>query len=549
MSLDQLRTTAAHASHHDPSRRRFLGAALGAGTGLAGLALVGCGDDDNAKASQSTSTSGSPAASGSSSPAAKKPKRGGTLVVDSGEPTPDALVFAFNSTNYYLRYGIWDGLITQGADNRPRLMLAETFEMKPDFTGVHIKLRSGLQFHDGRPLTADDVKFSIEKFRADSTTSQLKNPGKLINQITIVDPLTLDLTFSAPRPYMEDYFALLPIVDEKTIDQAPQMKVLNGAGPFKFVSYTPNQGYVMERNPNYWDQGKPYLDKIQGRIYADEQARILALQSGELMHANQVSPATVKAMKGNANVKVGDGGVGGSWYAGLVVDYPALKDPRVRQALTMAIDRKRIASEWGEGVIQPQVLPWPKTSPAYNAEDDALLQYDPEKAKSLLKQAGAEGFNFPMDIGQGREALAQFVQDDWKAIGVNAKINVTEYAAYLARFRAMKVETTFIAPFGFSDAMNPGTMFEFAQPVRIPNQSHYQPDSYKQMLAKLASTDPRSAEGKELLHTWNKLYLVDDPWIAPLAPNNKIYVMAKNVMALPDGARDAPTLSEYWIDA
>lgn len=527
-------------------RRRVLSGAAGAGLGLAGLALAGCGDDDDSDDSGGASNT----PSGNTTPAAKTPKKGGTLIVDSGEPAPDALVYAFNANNFYLRWAVWETLIIQGADNRPRLALAEKFEMNPDFTGVSIKLRPGLQFHDGRPLTADDVRFSIETFRADSTTSQLKNPGKLITDIKTPDPLTLDITFSAARPYMEDYFALLPIVDEKTVADAPKMKVLNGAGPFKFVSYTPNQGYVLERNPNYWDTGKPYLDKIQGKIYADEQARSLALQSGELMHASQITPAIVKALKGNKDVKVTDGGVGGSWYAGLVVDFPVLKDTRVRQALTYAIDRKRIASEWGEGVIQPQVLPWPKESPAYIAGDEALLTYDPEKAKSLLKQAGAEGITIPMDIGQGREGLAQYVQDDWKAIGVNAQLNVGEYSAYLERFRTRKVDGgMFVAPFGFSDNMYPATFFEFAQPVRIPNASHYQPDAYKTMLAKIVETDPRSPAGQELLHQWNKLYLVDDPWVAPLAPNNTFFAMRKQVMADPDGARDAPPLSEIWIDA
>ncbi len=522
-------------------RRKLLTGSVAAGVGLAGLALAGCGDDDDSNADAT-----SPA---NSTPSVKVPKRGGTLVVDSGEPAPDALVYAFNANNFYLRWAIWDGLIIQGADNRPRLALAEVFEMKPDFTGVHIKLRAGLQFHDGRALTADDVRFSIETFRADTTTSQLKNPGKLISAIKIVDPLTLDITFSAPRPFMEDYFALLPIVDEKTVAQAPQMKVLNGAGPFKFVSYTPNQGYVLERNPNYWDAGKPYIDKIQGRIYSDEQARTLALQSGELMHASQVTPAMVKNLKSSKDIVIGDGGIGGSWYAGLVVDYPALKDTRVRQALSLAIDRTRIAKEWGEGVIQPQVLPWPKESPAYIPEDEALLKYEPDRAKALLKQAGAEGMTIPMDIGQSREGLAQFVQDDWKAIGVNAQLNVSEYSAYLERFRTRKVEAMFVSPFGFSDNMHPATFFDFAQPVRIPNASHYQPDAYKALLAKLAETDPRSAAGKELLHQWNKLYLVDDPWMAPLAPNNTFFAMRKQVIAPPDGARDAPPLSEFWIDA
>jgi len=517
---------------------------MATGLGVASLALAGCGDDDD-----DDNGGGEPTSAANTTPAVKTPKAGGTLIVDSGEPTPSALVYAFNASNFYLRWSIWDNLIIQGADNRPRLALAEAFEMKPDFTGVMIKLRPGLEFHDGRPLTAEDVRFSIETFRADTTTSQLKNPGKLISEIKIADPLTLDITFSAPRPLMEDYFALLPIVDEKTVADAAQMKVINGAGPFKFVSYTPNQGYELVKNPNYWDPGKPYLDKIQGRIYSDEQARTLALQSGELMHASQITPAMVKNLSSNKDVVIGNGGLGGSWYAGLVVDYPALKDTRVRQALTMAIDRKRIADEWGEGVIEPQVLPWPKESPAYLPEDEALLKYDPEQAKSLLKQAAAEGITIPMDIGQGREGLAQYVQDDWKAIGVNAQLNVGEYSAYLERFRTRKVEAMFVAPFGFSDNMHPSTFFEFAQPVRIPNASHYQPDSYKTLLAKITETDPRSAAGKELLHQWNKLYLVDDPWMAPLAPSNTFFAMRKQVRALPDGARDAPPMADIWIDA
>ncbi|MGE5596044.1 MAG: ABC transporter substrate-binding protein [Hyphomicrobiales bacterium] len=530
-------------------RRRMLTGSVAAGTGLAALALTGCGDDDDDddNSNDSNGSNQTQPAGQTASPQASGPKRGGTLTVDAGEPVPSALVFAFNPNNWYLRWAIWDGLIAQGDDNRPQLVLAEAFETKSDFTGVHIQLRSGLTFHDGRPLTAEDVRFSIEKFRADDTTSQLKPPGKLITDIKISDPLTLDITYSSPRPYMEDYFALLPIIDEKTVDQATEMKVLNGAGPFKFVSYTPNQGYVLERNPNYWDQGKPYLDKIEGRIYSDEQAQTLALQSGELMHANNITPATLEAVKSNDKIVTGNAGVGGSWYAGLVVDFPALKDKRVRQALTFAIDRDRIANEWGEGAFKPQVLPWPEQSPAYIPEDEALLSYDPDRAKSLLKEAGAEGFTLPMDIGQGRESIAQYVQDDWKAIGVDAQLNVSEFAAYQERFRQRKVEAMFVATVGFSDYMYPASFFEFAQPVRVPNPSHYDTAEYKDLLSKLAMTDPRSDQGREYLRQWNRLYLVEDPWMVPLAPNLNFFAMQKNVQALPTGARDAPPLSDWWI--
>ena len=525
------------------SRRGLLGSALGVAAGVAGLVTVGCGDDDD------DNGGGSPTSPGGSTPAVKAPKKGGTLIVDAGEPIATAVVYAFNAANYYLGGTIWETLIVQGADNRPRLALAEVFEMKSDFTGAHIKLRPGLTFHDGRPLTTEDVRYSIEQYRADSTTSQLKNPGKLITDIKVVDPLTIDVTFVGPRPYMEDYFALLRILDSRTVGEAVQMKVLNGAGPFKFVSYTPNQGYVLERFENYWDTGKPYLDRIQGKIYSDEQARTLALQSGELMHTNQATPAMVKRVRDDKNIRIEDSGIGGSWYAGMVVDRQETRDVRVRQALTLAIDRKRIAEEWGEGVIPAQVLPWPKESPAYNAADEALLPYDPERAKSLLKQAGAEGVTIPMDIGQGRETLAQYAQDDWRAIGVNAQLNLSESSAYNERFRLRKTEGVYVSPFGFADNMHPATFFEFAQPVRIPNPSHYQPEGYAEMLAKITEADPRSAQGKELLHEWNKRYLIDDPWMAPLAVSNGFFAMRKQVIAPTDGARDSPTFGEFWIDA
>ncbi len=538
-------------------RRNFVvgGTAI---TAAAGLALAGCGGSSGNKSSSNNGANnsgsaarpaGSPAAGGSPVAASKAPKRGGTLVVDSTEPAPDALVFAFNAANFYLRYGLWDQLIQRGEDNRPKPMLAETYEMKPDFTGAHIVLRQGLEFHNGRKLTAEDVRFSIELFRADKTVSQLKNAGKLIKDITTVDDRTLDITFVAPRPIMDDYFALLPIVDKDTVDQAPQMKVINGSGPFKFVSYTPNQGYVMDRFANYWDTGKPYLDRIQGKIYADDQARTLALQTGELMHTNQSAYSTVKALRGNKDITITPGTNDGSYYAGLVVKYPLLSDVRVRKALALAVDRKRIAAEWGEGVIEAQALPWPKSSPAYIPEDEALAVYDPEQAKSLIKQAGAEGASLPLDIGQGRQDLAQYAQDAWKVVGINAQINLSEYAAYLERFRNSKVETVWVAPMGFSNTMHPSTFFDFAQPVRVPNPSFYQPDAYKALLSQITETDPTSARGKELLHQWNKLYLVDDPWVVPLSVNPSRYVMRSKVIAPQRGALDRPPLSEFWIDA
>ena len=522
------------------NRRAFLagGAAV---TGIAGLALAGCGGGSSTKTAKTAKPAANPAAPHGS--VAKQPKKGGAVSVDSGVPVPPSVVTGFAGSNAFLRQGLWDGLIMQGADNKPRLMLAETFEMKPDFSGVHIKLRSNLEFHSGRPLTADDVRASIEYFRRPNSVSQLAEPGRYITSITIADPLTLDLGFVGPRPLMQDYFALLPIVDSQTVDQAPQMKAINGSGAFKFVSFTPNQGYVMERFANYWDSGKPYLDRIEGKIYADDQSRLLALQTGELLLSTATTYDMTKRLQSSNGVKLQDNGSGSSWYAGLVLTDPPLKDARVRRALTLAVNRSRIASDWADGLFQPQVLPWPKGSPAYIAADEALVSYDPSQAKVLLQLAGAADIAVPIELVQSAQTLAQFIQNDWKAAGVNASLAQSEDTVFNTQLRNRKFQSTWVATFGFADLMVPASFFVFNQVVRVPNASNYGPQSYQNLLATIIETDPRSPQGQDALHQWNKLYLVDDPWVVPLAPTNGFVAMQTRVQA----PVRAP-LSEYWID-
>jgi peptide/nickel transport system substrate-binding protein len=519
------------------SRRAFLTGSAAA-AGVAGLALAGCGGSTSSKATKPAASS----AATSGAQATTQPKKGGVISVDAGAPVPTSVVTGFAGSNAILRQGLWNGLIMQGADNKARLMLAETFELKPDFSGAHIKLRPNLEFHSGRPITADDVRASIEYFRAPSSVSQLAEPGRYITDIKIADTLTLDLSFVGPRPLMQDYFALLPIVDSQSVDQVPQMKAINGSGPFKFVSYTPNQGYVMERFPNYWDSGKPYLDRIEGKIYADDQSRLLALQTGELLLSTATTYDMTKKLQSNSGIKLENVGSGSSWYAGLVVTDPALKDARVRRALSLAVNRKRIASDWADGLFQPQVLPWPKDSPAYVAADEALVTYDPAQANSLLQQAGAGGAAVPIQLVQSAQTIAQFVQNDWKAAGINAPLALTEDTVFNTQLRNRKFQSTWLATFGFANLMVPASFFVFNQVVRVPNASNYGPQSYQDLLAQIIETDPRSPQGQDLLHQWNRLYLVDDPWVVPLAPTNGYIAMQKKVQA----PIRAP-LSEYWI--
>lgn len=532
------------------------GGAVGA-AGLAGAALIGCSDDDDPTATPDAGGGGgatattAPTAAPTEAPP-EDTKRGGTLIVETGNPVPAAFFGAFNPGNDYIQDTVWETLTERGKDFLPSPLLAETVEFNDDFTGAQIRVKPGVEFHNGKPLTAEVVRDSINMYRSDEITSQLKNPLLQIESMNVADERTLELTFATSFPALMDTFNTLPIIDVDTFPNVADVTpdVVVGTGPFVLKDFVPDISYALERNENYHQDGRPYVDALDGKIFSDEEARILALQTGEIQVNNNASYAMVKRLEGVDGVKTIDLGKGGMWYIGLVVDVPPLDDLRVRQALIVGVDRQRLAEEWAEGVIGPQALPWPAGAPGFVDEDEALAAYDPERAKALIKEAGAEGAKIKFTIGNRspRPEIAQFVQDDLKLIGLDVELEIVEYSIYLAALRGREIPTGgWISSHGFSGSIHPATLLNSAQQYRVPNPSHYEEPDFADLIARMNAIDPSTAEGVAVLREFNQRYLRDDPWLVPLAANNSFRAMRDNIMGTePDGGL-TPRIQEWWI--
>ena len=549
------------------SRRRLLTGSTTVGVGVAGLSLVGCGDDDDdAPAATSTSapddpTSGSgdpdptatqPAADPTATPDAGGPKTGGTLIVEASNPVPTALFGAGNPANYFIQRTVWETLIRVGEDFLPTARLAESFEFINDFNGAILKLPPGVEFHNGKPMTATVIEESIEMHRSDEITSQLKNPLKEITEINVADELKIELTFAGRRPALMDTFARLPMVDVDNFTRVSEATpdVVVGTGPFKLTEFVPDQSYRLERFDNYRLPGQPYIDALDGKIFADIEARALAIQTGDIMFTNQTSYKMVSDLSDNDDVKFTDLGMSGLYYIGLIVDASPLEDVRLRQAIMLGIDRKRIAEEWGEGVVSPTTLPWVPGSPGAIAEDAALGEYDPDAARALIAEAGLEGTKLRFTIGNRspRPGISQFMQADLKDIGIDVELNIVEYSVYLADLRGRSLpDHGWVSLHGFSDAMHPATLLNSAQQYRIPNPGHYESDEFADLIARMNEIDPGTEEGVAVLSEFNKRYVWEDPWLIPLAPRNIFWAMRENVMGAVKVGGQIHRSEDWWI--
>ena len=368
----------------DSTRRGFL--ALGAGT-AASLALAACGGSSKGSASSS------------SAPVAGLPdsgpvKRGGRLTVaqigGGSTETLNPMLAGINPIDIGRQFCLYDWLVgAPDLHGNVPLRLAESMEPNKDGTEWTIRLRSGVEFHDGSPVTADDVLYSFN-YIANPKNAALNlfitsffnlKAAKKLDNLTVRMPLAFPI---GDLGAMIGAGTGLAIVKNGTTN----FEKPNGTGPWKFQSWTQGQHSLFVRNPNYWESGVPYLDELYMVSISEETARLNAVLSGQVDAAAQMPYVQAKAYAsgtGPVNVLVNNGIP--EVYFTMGTAHKPFNDVRVRQAFRLLVDRKALISEVqsGYGTVLNDL--WGKGFPYY---DDSLPQreQDIERAKSLLKQAG-----------------------------------------------------------------------------------------------------------------------------------------------------------------
>jgi peptide/nickel transport system substrate-binding protein len=389
-------------------------------------------------------------------------KKGGTLSTILS-PEPPVLVLGVNNQGPTIIAAskIFQGLLRFSPKLDPLPCLAKSWELSEDRKTYTFHLQPGVTFHDGSPFTADDVIFSIMKFNMDLAPRARLILG-MITEATAPDPLTVKLTLSQPfEPFllMFDVTACV-IVSKKIYDgtdyrNAPANQHPIGTGPFQFAEWQRGNFIRMTRYEKYWAPGEPYLDEIIYHIVPDSQSRSLALETGkvQLTGASDIEPFDVPRFKAKPNLVVSTAG----WELFSPVSWveinhrvKPLDDVRVRQAMSLAIDRDFLVQKLWFGLGKPATGP---VASATKFQDPSLktLPHDTKKAIALLDEAGlkpnADGIRFSvkhlvLPYGEIWQRLSEYLRASMKQIGIELVLETTDAGAWSSRVGAWDYETT-----------------------------------------------------------------------------------------------------------
>jgi peptide/nickel transport system substrate-binding protein len=395
------------------TRRNLLkgAAVVGAAAGLGPL-IAACGGSEQ--------TSSSPSAS-----AASSPKRGGTIRAGiTGGSNSNTLDVTKEVTNSDAARTVmcYEALIEIKPDGTMAPLLAEEMTPNADATEWTIRLKPGITWQDGKPFTADDVMYTYNYIA--------KNGANGAGFLSVVDLPAMkkvdDLTLKVPMKQPNSVFLqvqptwFLPIIP---VDYNPDKP--NGTGPFRITSFSPQQT-AFERYEDYWDQPRPYVDKVILSEYADITAQVNALLGGQVDTISLITSNEIPSLQSQGKTIVVSPGGGFNPFT-MNVSVKPFDDVRVRQAMRLVIDRPQMLDLVfkGNGTIGNDVFS--RWDPAYDTGIPQREQ-DIEQAKSLLKQAGQEGLTVELvtaDIAMGVVNSAQVYAQQAKEAGINVKLRKT----------------------------------------------------------------------------------------------------------------------------
>ena len=230
------------------------------------------------------------------------------------------------------------------------------------------------------------------------------------------------------------------MADSQTLDDTSAGKGFVGTGPFRFRDWLPGDHLTVDRNPDYWQAGKPYLDSVELRLTPDPQAALVALESGSIDWMSGVPGTDARRLQSDPNYQVMLTASGGTFhYLGLDLTSPLFADPRVRQAFNYALNPERMVETALAGFGRPASIVWPRQSPAYDAAQDASYPFDLGKAGQLLAAAGWDpNAEVPLSLGSllaFSVPMAQIYQADLATIGVKLSIHQLSNADFFSRLQ------------------------------------------------------------------------------------------------------------------
>jgi peptide/nickel transport system substrate-binding protein len=447
-------------------RRRRLGlrgpALLGAL--LAALTLAACGGSDGdsgGSSARGTSEGAEQGPWGVSLRTDGTPARGGTLVVDQYRAPLSISAYRMmerpDTPSFQVGAQVFNQLVEyHPGEFDPQPGLARSWEISDDGLTYTFHLQPGVRFSNGMPFTSEDVKFTLDHARGEQSFFRDTLYG-VIRQIEMPDPQTAVVHLSRVSPgflYALGNIAasIVPAQLVERVGAEAYNRRPVGTGPFMVDRWVKDQEVVLVRNPDYWREGRPYLDEVRLRATPNDNTRVLNVTSGTSDVADTVPFAQIASITrgGDADVLVG---AGGDMFALWTNNQEApLDDPLVRQALAYATPRENINDVAFGGVatlmnsIYPKLKYWDESVEGY--------AYDPARARALLARSSVpDGFETTLRVvgtDQPSNQIAQIVQQAWKEIGVDVQIARLDDATLQTAWAEGKHDITLHTPGSFA---------------------------------------------------------------------------------------------------
>ena len=508
---------------------------------------------------------GAVAAVAPASTAAQEPKRGGTLrfVMKYEPPTLAAIN---NTSTPTTSAKIFDGLVTYDFDLNPKPQLATSWTVSPDGLSYTFKLRDGVAWHDGRPFTSADVAFSILRLKQ----GHPRGRGTFANvtEVQTPDPLTAIVMLSKPAPYLivalgpsESPMVPKHLYDGVDVATPPGPPLLIGTGPFVLKEWVRGSHALLERNANYWDKPKPYLDRVIIRFMPDAAARAAAFEAGDLDLGGSapVPLADLPRYQSHPRLAVDTRNfayTGAQHQIFFNLETAALKNRKVREAIAHSIDIDQIVDTvfYGQAKVSPSPISVALT-PFYDPTVKARA-FDVALANRLLDEAGhprgAGGTRFQLRLLINPfidSRLADFLRQTFRRVGIDAVVQNLEFAAYV---KAVYADRAFdMTVESLTNVFDPTVGVQrgywsknFRVGLPFSNSARYEsPEADRLLEAAAVENDP--AKRKALFNDFQRLVHNDIPAVNLISPlevivaNRRLRNYATGAEGLGSGFQDA----------
>jgi peptide/nickel transport system substrate-binding protein len=482
-------------------------------------------------------------------------KQGGTMTVGLELDIPgfDPLKVGVYDTAAVTAAGLlFETMTTLDNDGKAKPKLALSWSSSDDFKTWTFKLRPDVKFHDGTPFNAAAVKWNFDRQKDPKNNCRCAFYIANIVSVDAKDDLTVVYNLKDPSV---NFPALLTRPDQNSSVHSPTAVQAKGedynrnpvgTGPFVLKSWTAGDRMVVERNPNYWNKGKPHLDRVVLRPLPDSQSRFASLKSGEsdLVWVDEFEADNIVRAKKDPTLQVLSYAGSGAAVVVFNTKVAPLDDVRVRRALVMALDRKKMSEALTNGLARPASNAYGEGS-WVQCKDDGALPEDAAKARALIKEYGKPvAFKMLFTATPRGRANGQILQQLWKNVGAELEIEQVDQATIPPRAFQRKFDIT---PWRIVDFPDPDTQmfanFYSKSPLNLANYTN--PELDKALEDARVTAD--EAKRTEFYCAANRIINQEATWFFTF--QNTYYAVAKaKVKGVPKLYGGIIDVSDAWLE-